>query len=194
MGPQGEEAVEATSLAARLGSAIIDIEVRRLGIDENNPQKVYSGQIYTSTILDERLLLSLLFLACHPTMCSSMSFNVDHTHNIPEIIKPRKKKETYAQSLIPTSTRLRLYLVLLATQQHAVLLAQNLVILFSQLLGSAVTDVEARRLAKSAGVCVPFNALNALGPERAFKISKISACFFLKIWKNLEDMEESVRA
>lgn len=28
MGPQGEEVVEATSLAARLGSAIVDIEVR----------------------------------------------------------------------------------------------------------------------------------------------------------------------
>lgn len=28
MGPQGEEIVEATSLAARLGSAIVDIEVR----------------------------------------------------------------------------------------------------------------------------------------------------------------------
>lgn len=27
MGPQGEEIVEATSLAARLGSAIVDIEV-----------------------------------------------------------------------------------------------------------------------------------------------------------------------
>lgn len=27
MGPQGEEVVEATSLAARLGSAIVDIEV-----------------------------------------------------------------------------------------------------------------------------------------------------------------------
>lgn len=29
MGPQGEEIVEATSLAARLGSAIVDVEVRR---------------------------------------------------------------------------------------------------------------------------------------------------------------------
>lgn len=28
MGPQGEEIVEATNLAARLGSAIVDIEVR----------------------------------------------------------------------------------------------------------------------------------------------------------------------
>ena len=31
MGPQGEAVVEATSLAGRLGSAIIDIEVRKLG-------------------------------------------------------------------------------------------------------------------------------------------------------------------
>lgn len=30
MGPQGEEVVEATSLAARLGAAIVDIEVRRV--------------------------------------------------------------------------------------------------------------------------------------------------------------------
>lgn len=30
MGPQGEEIVEATSLAARLGSAIVDIEVRHV--------------------------------------------------------------------------------------------------------------------------------------------------------------------
>ena len=30
MGPQGEEIVEATSLAARLGAAIVDIEVRRV--------------------------------------------------------------------------------------------------------------------------------------------------------------------
>ena len=36
------------------------------------------------------------YFFCHPTMCSMMIFNMDHTHNFPERRKPRKQNKSVA--------------------------------------------------------------------------------------------------
>lgn len=51
MGPQGEEIVDATSLAARLGAAIVDIEVRRVAGENPCFTRCACTDVYTRLLL-----------------------------------------------------------------------------------------------------------------------------------------------